>query len=1389
MIGRRRSSWFRRLLPWVFTGALVSLAALGLLRTLGAGDPVKAAESLRKGDQGAGRKGDAVAALELLERVLADEPGHVPALFELARTWQDLRAWDNAIEALQRASDASDEIKDKVQAKTMAMSLLATADRYDEAVAVGQDIVALQPDDPVHQLRLGPVYLKGSLSAQAEVLLHFSDPSEKGMDDLHIERRVEAFVTNLWSDAVAAAFVVQLTPGADSVLRQQITERLENARRRFRLADETLAGSATYGNFEPGVARAWCQVLQRSGRLFDAHVEAGVALREPMLNLALRRDFLDLQSQCAMALDDWGQAAGKQAEIIAAYAAQAELALPYSTLWTHYEARIRAGHWDWILEHVEADKAAWGDDPVLRWAHAAALAGKDLTAEARDQLLEPFNAVALGGRSLQSTSLRLYPERRRSIALLAHRLFIALGDNRAGQALDAMLGLDAQDAEALRLRADLALSQGRFEAAMVDAFALLVPERRDLADFQRWYDAADRLCQQRNGASLATRAARRVADSLTLQESSDEATFTAYKALGLQKPHGRAPGVTDHFFLLNDPALTFAIVEELVALDEVARARSELRKLSDAFPQVQEFRLRLGRLLVREGQFGFATDEFRRLLESVPGDTQALDLAIRSQLALGNPQEAAAFVTRTILADPLGAGAVRYGQRLLDGRHPEQAQKLVERIVRWTDYDTRLDVLVLAARAQLQMGRLDETEAILASLFTTNAGSFDVALLGLDLGLARQHTGLVQSAVAALRPVAPELFPDQLRQVSTRLLDAGLYLELTTIFDDTVCALPAARLSLSNAAQAHKALGNPQRADELLDRLEDDADAIVDRFLLLCLQGLPDEAARRLRLRPSSDPALKARSDLCLLAGNALMDLRSLNDVQPLERLALLEAPALLGPLQTELLDALLRLLPSLTRLQDVQPAAVVDDPHSAYPHAGADVQRLVDLARGDPAGARRVALDLVYLLLMQDRPFWADESRQLAEHALTLLPGLAEPARTLARRQLEQGRAREALGLLQPLLLTDRPDPEDLRLFLQAARDFEHAEWGVALALYFEDQPLAMRVLADALAEWGHPEEARHLYRGVLDQAPDDVQAQAGMIAVLARLRQNDEVAALVEQALVDHPDDRQLAQVCGDALAGIFRPSPRAVALMQFLWGRHEDLDQVGEALARAAGDDQQLLRETLEHLATSAARRLPDDDSALAATHSQALVRAARTARDHGHAELARELNSAALRLEPGAINLYRELAFLELDLGKLQEARSYLEVLSFVDTSDRDAALALALLDFRQLGHPVRAADIVRRTFTGVTPPDMVEILAAEAWLLGRPEEAITEFTKLSRSPLVSADTYMTILRIAYAGGFDDVARLVGEKVLEGTAEDDPRRARVEFLLQRRLKAAR
>ena len=315
--------------------------------------------------------------------------------------------------------------------------------------------------------------------------------------------------------------------------------------------------------------------------------------------------------------------------------------------------------------------------------------------------------------------------------------------------------------------------------------------------------------------------------------------------------------------------------------------------------------------------------------------------------------------------------------------------------------------------------------------------------------------------------------------------------------------------------------------------------------------------------------------------------------------------------------------------------------------------------------------------------------------------------------------------------------------------------------------------------------EEALNLYERLLVQKPGDAHLEAGRINVLSALHRGADAEAAAEQAVKDHAEDDEVAQAVGKALAGQFKPDAKSTSMMDYVWKRHEDLDQVGEALARAYADDPSHLEQVLQTLIQRASTRPVQDDPELAAASSSALVRAARTARDHGLLEEARQLCELALRTEPGAITLYREMGLLELQLGHLQEARNYLEVLSFVDTEDRDAAMELARLDFRRLGQPVRAADVVRRTFTGTIPPDMVEILAAEAWLLGRPQDAINQFIQVSKSPLISADTYLTVLRIAYAAGFDDVARFVADLTHKSMADDDPRRPRVEYLLDKRL----
>jgi tetratricopeptide (TPR) repeat protein len=696
----------------------VSLATFGVWRAVRGGDLVSAARALREGDPANDRKGDPLAALEVLDRLLADDPDNVPALLERARAQQDLRAWNNAIEDLQRACDASSALPDKILAKTIAMNLLAQADRYDEAVTVGEQIQALQPDEPLYKLRLGPIYLKGSASAQEQALTRLMDRSERHAEDLRVEAKVEAFVTDLWGEPDAGALATELTPGGDAVLRKELTDDLQAARRRFQLADETLSGFRNWPGFDPSVARAWCQVLLRSGRLFDAHVEAGMALREPSLNVALKRDFLDVQAQCAIAVDDWAQAATDESTIIEAFAADPKAPqLPYMTLWAMYDARIHAEQWDWILAHVDADAVRIGDDPVLHWARAAALNGLGQTDAALQELREPFAAVSLGTHSA-TTSLKIFPDRRRAIAMLAYQLFTAAGDAKAAAALDALLAMDPSDAEALRLRCDRELAQGSSMPRWRTPSRCWCPSGATArTSTAGWTRPTSSRCSARAGRWSCRRARRVVAKpraccAARTRRSTRPSRRSASRRRRATPPPARralpAPGAGAHLHHRRGAG------EAGQHRAGAHRAAQALRRLPHGagvpLPAGQAARAR-GPVRVRGAGVPGAA-------HSVPDDTEALDLAIRTELALGRPQEAAALVTRTILTDPLGAGAVRYGQRLVDRGDGEQAQKLVERVVRYTDLDSRLDVLVLSARANLAMDRLDDAEAILGALAT-----------------------------------------------------------------------------------------------------------------------------------------------------------------------------------------------------------------------------------------------------------------------------------------------------------------------------------------------------------------------------------------------------------------------------------------------------------------------------------------------------------------------------------------------------------------------------------------------------------------------------------------------------------------------------------------------
>jgi tetratricopeptide (TPR) repeat protein len=186
-----------------------------------------------------------------------------------------------------------------------------------------------------------------------------------------------------------------------------------------------------------------------------------------------------------------------------------------------------------------------------------------------------------------------------------------------------------------------------------------------------------------------------------------------------------------------------------------------------------------------------------------------------------------------------------------------------------------------------------------------------------------------------------------------------------------------------------------------------------------------------------------------------------------------------------------------------------------------------------------------------------------------------------------------------------------------------------------------------------------------------------------------------------------------------------------------------------------------------------------------HAHTFVRAARIATRAGLTDLTVPLCEAALLVDPGSLTAIRELASLDLAEGRPDAARRRLEVLSFVDPGDRDPGMTLARLYFQQLGQPARAADIVRRTYSGTKPIEATEILAAEAYLAGQPDEALLLFQAVARSPGITPDTYLTVARIAYASGKDDVARALYDRVLEQLGPNDPRRARAQWLRTTRL----
>ncbi len=246
---------------------------------------------------------------------------------------------------------------------------------------------------------------------------------------------------------------------------------------------------------------------------------------------------------------------------------------------------------------------------------------------------------------------------------------------------------------------------------------------------------------------------------------------------------------------------------------------------------------------------------------------QSLELEVDGHPLQGEFLRSANLVNTMILQDPLGVGAIRYGQRLLEKGLYDQAVRLMKRLLAWGREDS-IETYIILGRGHVGLGDYQEATALVTGLFQQQKYSVGVALLGLELGLAEGRSGLVEGAVSTLRPLAGGLFPDQVASLSQMLIDNGLHNELLEIFEPEIRELPAVRPALRSLARAAKATGDFEEADLLLARL-DDEESLRDRFLLLTFQGRSEEASRRLRLEFTRSED-RDEVEVCQLVANAL---------------------------------------------------------------------------------------------------------------------------------------------------------------------------------------------------------------------------------------------------------------------------------------------------------------------------------------------------------------------------------------------------------------------------------------------------------------------------------------------------------------------------------------
>lgn len=1384
---RRIRRRLRRSLPWV----------LGLLVVVGVGMVVKDAISLdadrivaravevREGSADGSVPGNPTVAIDMLQLLLEREPDHYEGHVEAAITWARMRNFEAAMqhleEALELCATAPDPLPKQVRALRTGINFLIADKEYTKAIEWARDMLALQPTNAQFKLNLGLALYNVSVARQGDLTTRFVMKNIVKEDaDVATEKRIEAFVTDIWGTPDPEEVLDELAPTAEATLRDELRELLVASRADFLEAARTMADYPTVPGFDQAVARGYVEMLLRSGRVYDAHIHAATALRQPSVSLVTRRALLQAQAKCSLVIGEPGDAADLIEQVVELHLAN-EGWVPAPLLHDELEQRVLAKDWTWIESHQLAYKDLTGNDIMLEYAHGAALAATGHLEQAREALQQPFTTLSLGSRL--PDSVRSSPDRRRAILMLSHEVFAALGDTRAISALDALLEQFPSDPEGLLKRCNIQRAAGHLELAMEDAFDLLSSTRRRPEDFELWIAIANELSVQRYNQTLEERAVDLIKKGGQFDALSAAAAYQrSLVHLGSNKDSGAAAKDKPAAMPSSDAALVWSIAQQRIPRNQLVRARNELRQLTQAHPQVNEFRLALGKILVREGMLDSAVSEFREILRTVPSDTEVLDLATRLEFALGHGELAASLVNEMIIQDPLGVGAVRYGQQLLERGEAAEANELLKRLVRWPGFQPGRDLYLMSARAFLDVGDVESARGLLVTLSNQWPSNEDVALLGLQVGLADGDQATIDSAIKHLSKLASGLMPDQVVQLCDSLLATEDFAALLEVFPPDVRGFPVLRPALRPLASAAKAEGQFDEADALLASL-DDHESLRDRFLLLALQGRADEAGRRLRLA-SVSTGLQGEQDLCMLAAAALTGFEALHDPVPVVKLRQLGIGDDYAPDRIELLDASLRLLPVVGNLDDVVPATLLTDALQLYPHAGRDIAKLVAIARQDPPRATRVLRSLVMMLLANERPFWARETRFLGEQVLGDIPELPVVSRLLARRYLDAGLAAEALEILKYLVDPQTADPESLEMFLEATQAFGHDEWGIALAFEFRDNPVVRLLLAEALRDRGFLEECLPHYLAYLDKQPQDARGLIGLVRTYAELRRPKDAALQVRVALAAHPADSALSLACLQALAGVHQLDDETLALVEQLRLKHPREIPPYETLCRHYAEQGATpkLVATLDAMVAQVRAQPVELWSEAAAINAGAVRRAARTAHEAGLLPQARTLNLLALQLEPGSVAQFQELAFLELEDGRLDVARRYLEVLSIVRPFDREAPLALARLLFEQIGQPHLAAEVIRQTYSKQQmPPAAVEVLAAEAYLRGDAMLALESFRKISRHPDVTADTILTVARIAFAAHLDTEAKAVFEQFLARAAPNHPALTQAKAML--------